>query len=37
MKTKITSLIIICTLGLVGVFNANAALSNKIQVSGQKQ
>ncbi|BBE18543.1 hypothetical protein AQPE_2705 [Aquipluma nitroreducens] len=29
MKTKITSLIIICTLGLVGVLNANAALSNK--------
>ena len=29
MKTKITSLIIICTLGLVGVLNANTALSNK--------
>ncbi len=29
MKTKIKSLIIICTLGLVGVLNANAALSYK--------
>ena len=29
MKTKITTLIIICTLGLVGVLNANAALSYK--------
>jgi len=29
MKTKIGSLIIICTLGLVGVLNANAALSYK--------
>ena len=27
MKTKIRSLIIICALGLVGVFNASAALS----------
>jgi hypothetical protein len=30
MKTKIKSLIIICTLGLVGVLNANATLSYKI-------
>ena len=29
MKTKIKSLIIICTVGLVGVLNANAALSNE--------
>ena len=29
MKTKIKSLIIICALGLVGVVNANAAISNK--------
>jgi hypothetical protein len=29
MKTKIKSLIIICTLGLVGVLNANATLSYK--------
>ena len=29
MKTQIKSLIIICTLGLVGVLNANAALSYK--------
>jgi len=29
MKTKIRSLIIICTLGLVGVLNANATLSYK--------
>jgi hypothetical protein len=29
MKTKIKSLIIICTLGLAGVFNANATLSYK--------
>jgi len=29
MKTKIKSLIIICALGLVGLVNANAAISNK--------
>ena len=37
MKTKITSLIIICTLGLVGVSNANSALSNKTLCVGATQ
>ncbi len=37
MKTKITSLIIIFALGLVGVSNANAALSNKTLCVGATQ
>ena len=37
MKTKIRSLIIICSLGIVGVLNANAALGFKTSCVGEAQ